>query len=69
MTYDEKLAAAAEKLGHCRVAGGLDDHDVARQVLEVLGIAADEPAVAETVAEPAPVVKSPRARSSDLGHG
>lgn len=64
MTYDEKLAAAAEKIGHCRVAGGLDDHDVARQVLEALGIVADDAA-----AEPAPVVKSPRARSSDLGHG
>ena len=68
MTYDEKLAAVAEKLGHCRVAGGLDDHDVARQVLEVVGIVADD-AVAETVAEPVPIVKSPRARSSDLGHG
>ena len=68
MNYDAQLAAVAEKIGHCRVAGGLDDHDVARQVLEVLGIVGDD-VVAEASAEPAPVVKSPRARSSDLGHG
>lgn len=36
--YDEMLEKAAEKHGHCRVAGGLDDHDIARQMLESIGI-------------------------------
>ena len=38
MTYDEMLAKVADRLGHCRVAGGLHDEDVARQVLADLGL-------------------------------
>lgn len=53
MTYDEMLAAAAEKIGHCRVVGGLVDDDVARQVLEAIGIVREEPDVS-VVEEPNP---------------
>lgn len=45
MTYDEMVSAAAEKIGHCRVAGGLVDDDVARQVLEAIGIVREEPII------------------------
>jgi urease accessory protein UreE len=51
MTYDEMHEKAAEKIGHCRVRGGLTDEDVARQVLEAIGIV---PEVAEVRFEAAP---------------
>lgn len=54
--YDEMVEAAAEKIGHCRVAGGLCDDDVARQVLEAIGITRES---VETPPEPVAVTDLP----------
>jgi hypothetical protein len=59
--YDEMVDVAAEKFGHCRVAGGLDDHDVARQMLEAIGITRES---VETPMVQPPIVASTNVMSA-----
>ena len=49
MTYDEMVAAAAAKHADCRMAGGLTDEDIARQMLEAAGVKGDAPHATSTL--------------------